>query len=151
MAAMACEAECESHNSASQLDMNMKNLGINHYNLRAPRALLESLRVFYCEIVGLRVGVRPPLKSSGYWLYAGERDVLHLSEATDGEDRKVGVATTFDHVAFTCARRIDFQEALDRRGIPYEVARVPQTGQFQFFLADPAGNGVELIFLDEQD
>ena len=96
--------------------MNMKNLGINHYNLRAPRALLESLRVFYCEIVGLRVGVRPPLRSSGYWLYAGERDVLHLSEATEGEDRKVGVATAFDHVAFTCTRRIDFQEALDRRG-----------------------------------
>jgi len=131
--------------------MNMKNLGINHYNLRAPRALLESLRVFYCEIVGLRVGVRPPLKSCGYWLYAGERDVLHLSEATEGEDRKVGMATTFDHVAFTCTRRIDFQEVLDRRGIPYEVARVAQTGQFQLFLADPAGNGVELIFLDEQD
>jgi len=56
----------------------MSVLRIDHYNLRANSELLEILRHFYCDIVGLEMGVRPPLKSIGYWLYAGEKDVLHL-------------------------------------------------------------------------
>ncbi len=59
----------------------MATLGLNHYNLRADHALMEKLRDFYCDIVGLVVGFRPPFGSRGYWLYAGEQAVLHLSEA----------------------------------------------------------------------
>jgi catechol-2,3-dioxygenase len=124
----------------------MNNLGLNHYNLRAPRPVLESLRSFYCDIVGLRVGERPPLASFGYWLYAGDQGVLHLSEARAGEQRDLPAAGTFDHVAFTCTDCAGFQAVLDARGVPYRLARVPGTGQTQLFFADPAGNGVELNF-----
>jgi catechol 2,3-dioxygenase-like lactoylglutathione lyase family enzyme len=128
----------------------MKNLGINHYNLRAPRPLLDALRLFYCEVVGLHVGARPALASFGYWLYAGEQGVLHLSEAAPAEQREQAPAGTFDHVAFTCAGGAAFQALLERRRIAYRMARVAQTGQVQLFLKDPAGNGVELNFSAEQ-
>ncbi len=46
----------------------MATIGLNHYNLRAPRELLDKLKEFYCEVVGLELGQRPPLDGSGYWL-----------------------------------------------------------------------------------
>jgi catechol-2,3-dioxygenase len=124
----------------------VKVRSFSHYNLRAPRELLEQLRAFYVEVVGLEVGQRPAFTSFGYWLYAGEQPVLHLSEAARGEARSVAAVTTFDHAAFNCAGQQDFEARLTRLGIRYEVARVPQTDQVQLFFDDPAGNGVELNF-----
>lgn len=123
----------------------MPVLGLSHYNLRGPRELIDALRDFYCEVVGLRVGPRP-LPSYGYWLYAGERDVLHLSESRPGESRVQGVRTTFDHVAFRCTDHAAAERVLVERGVAYRCAVVAHTGQRQLFFTDPAGNGVELNF-----
>jgi catechol-2,3-dioxygenase len=125
-------------------------LGFAHYNLRAPRPLLEELREFYTKAVGLTVGDRPPLGNFGYWLYAGGTDVLHLSECEAGEDRAVGIATTFDHAAFRCSDRAQVERKLAEAGVKYRMAQVPRTGQVQLFFRDPAGNGVELNFANAQ-
>jgi catechol-2,3-dioxygenase len=37
--------------------------GFDHYNLRASRPVLEELKAFYCEVVGLTVGARPPYRT----------------------------------------------------------------------------------------
>lgn len=121
----------------------------SHYNLKGSRALLDELRTFYCEVVGLTLGPRPPLQSFGYWLYAGERAVLHLSEERPGEARGRSPSATFDHAAFACTDRRAHEETLSQRGIAYRVAEVPQTRQVQVFFSDPAGNGVELNFLED--
>jgi len=124
----------------------MPTIDFSHYNLRAPRPLLEELRAFYCEIVGLSVGKRPPFQVFGYWLYAGNRDVLHLVEADPDTQLVSGQTTSFNHAAFVCTGRAEFERLLVQRGIKYEVAQVPQTGQVQLVFSDPAGNGVELNF-----
>ena len=123
--------------------------GFSHFNLRAPRELLEELRSFYCNVVGLAVGQRPPFRSFGYWLYAGAQDVLHLSESGPDERRSMHVSGTFDHVAFRCSDLAGFERKLAEQGVEYEIAHVPQTKQVQLFFADPAGNGVELNFSAE--
>jgi catechol-2,3-dioxygenase len=128
----------------------MPIIGFSHYNLRAPRALLDELRDFYCEVVGLTVGHRPPFRSFGYWLYAGEHAVLHLSEAAPDENRPAQPAGTFDHAAFRCTDRAAYEGKLASRGIKYRVAVVPATQQLQIFLTDPAGNGVELNFANQE-
>jgi catechol-2,3-dioxygenase len=120
--------------------------GFDHYNLRAARSVLEELRAFYCDIVGLAVGERPPFRRFGYWLYAGGRPVLHLSEADDSEARSRTAVTTFAHAAFNCTGRAEFERKLRERGIPYRTAAVTQIGIAQLFFHDPAGNGVELQF-----
>src|SRR5689334_12498479 len=112
----------------------MAATGFNHFNLRAPRPLLDELRDFYCSIVGLRQGDRPPFKSFGYWLYADGRDILHLTEAKPDEIRATRVATTFDHVAFTCADLPGTETRLRQYGVRYELDHVPLTGQRQIFL-----------------
>ena len=118
----------------------------DHCNLRAHRPLLEKLRDFYVEIVGLREGPRPPFRSSGYWLYAGPRPVVHLTEAGPDESRPVDGVGTFAHVAFRCTDHERYRMLLDERNIPFVTGDVPVSGELQYFLKDPAGNGVELSF-----
>ena len=108
--------------------------------------MLDTLRDFYVDVVGLQRGPRPPFQSFGYWLYAGEQAVLHLSEARSNEARPVNVVNTFDHVAFACSNLSAFETRLREFKIEYQSADVPLTGQHQLFFADPAGNGVELNF-----
>jgi len=117
--------------------------GLAHYNIRAERQLMEVLRDFYVVVVGLRPGPRP-LRSFGYWLYAGERDVLHLSEDIDGR-RRIGSDLTFDHVAFECENWPEFRSRLEQHSIAFTERNVPG-GPRQVFFRDPAGNGIELAF-----
>ena len=121
--------------------------GINHYNLRASRQTLDTLRDFYVEVVGLQLGHRPPFGSYGYWLYAGQQAVLHLSEASPGEVRPPNVTNTFDHVAFSCVDFAGTLAHLDRFNVRYSTDDVPLTSQRQIFFTDPAGNGVEMNFV----
>lgn len=124
----------------------MPAIGLNHFNLRAPKALLQELRDFYCDMVGLIDGERPPFQSFGYWLYAGDAAVLHLSEAGADETRATATKTTFDHIAFSCTDFDAMRARLDARGLAYTYADVPQRQQRQLLFDDPAGNGVELNF-----
>ena len=118
----------------------------DHFNLRAERVLLERLRDFYVDVVGLRVGDRPPFDFHGYWLYVGAQAVLHLvddSVAPKLGDERRG---TFDHVAFTCEDMPAMESKLRARAIPYRRAQVPGRPLAQIFVSDPAGNGVEFSF-----
>jgi len=120
--------------------------GFDHYNLRADRAMLDRLRDFYRDVVGLTVGDRPPFRRFGYWLYSGDRAVLHLSLADDGEERPSNAVNTFAHAAFNCTGRAELERRLKALGIPYRIAQVPLLDLAQLFFHDPAGNGVELQF-----
>ena len=124
----------------------MAVLGFNHYNLRAERSMMEQLKVFYRDVVGLRIGDRPQLTSFGYWLYAESKDVLHLSEAKPEEKRKENVATTFDHVAFTATDYDATIVRLEKLRIQFKTREISDAGQKQIFFRDPAGNGIELNF-----
>ena|SRR3984957_8791766 len=119
--------------------------GFNHYNLRAQRPLLDVLRDFYVDVIGLSLGFRPAFRSFGYWLYAGDKDILHLTEAPPGEYRPTEGCGTFDHVAFTCINVDSFRRRLGSLGVDF-TSEVAPTGQLQLFLKDPGGNGVELNF-----
>lgn len=120
--------------------------GLAHFNLRADRDLLDRLLAFYRDVVGLDVGYRPPFRSHGYWLYAGDKDVLHLTESGPGEARRTHATATFDHVAFACSGRAEMEARLHASGVGFRTDHVPATAQVQLFFQDPAGNGVELNF-----
>jgi glyoxylase I family protein len=124
----------------------MATKGINHVNLRAPREMLDQLKDFYCAVVGLEVGPRPPFPAFGYWLYAGDRAVVHLYQASPDEVRQTNVETTFDHVAFDCEDSEGVEARLRERGVRYDKTVVPASRQLQLFVVDPAGNKVELNF-----
>jgi catechol-2,3-dioxygenase len=121
-------------------------VGINHYNLRADEKTIEALKEFYIEIVGLKLGHRPPFKNGGYWLYANQKDVLHLSFSKNGIVNELNVNSTLDHIAFTCQNENMHIDLLTKKNIKFSIREVPEIGTRQIFFKDPAGNGIELIF-----
>lgn len=125
--------------------------GLNHVNLRAPEALLDTLRDFYRDVLGLQPGTRPGgFSTGGYWLYAGDRPVLHLSRQREGEVPRQVIegppAGTFDHVAWDASDPVRSATRLREHGVRFREERSPDTRQHQYFFTDPAGNGVELNF-----
>jgi catechol 2,3-dioxygenase-like lactoylglutathione lyase family enzyme len=121
--------------------------GLGHINLRASAEAIERLRRFYVDVIGLREGPRPVFRSgsSGYWLYAGDSAVTHLSIARDSGPgtQPPGV---FNHLAFDCDDLEATRARLDAAGIEYATDIVAERHQVQLFLTDPSGIGVELTF-----
>jgi catechol 2,3-dioxygenase-like lactoylglutathione lyase family enzyme len=128
----------------------MQTVGLNHFNITAPRALLEKVRDFYVEVLGLKVGARPNFMRDGFWLYAGHLPIVHLTacDETDGRARANSLPSFVDHIAFTCEGLPGLLERLQSLRIPYELVNGP-TAQVQVFIRDPAGVGVELNFAEE--
>jgi catechol 2,3-dioxygenase-like lactoylglutathione lyase family enzyme len=136
----------------------MQVLGIDHVNLRAGAPALEALRAFYCDVLGLEHGDRPPFETAGYWLYAGGRPVVHLAEAApDGEANTARARfavgerhQALDHIAFRCSGLAEMVERLVDKGVPYAVRVVPLARQLQVLIEDPAGTRIELIFSERE-
>ena len=63
----------------------------------AEKDLVLKLRDFYCDVVGLSEGFRPAFERFGFWLYIGDKDVLHLITPKDGDARS-SQKSSFDHV-----------------------------------------------------
>ena len=72
---------------------------------------MEKTRAWYVDVLGMRVGPNPYFKFPVFWLYLGDRDVVHVTEGGKGvsENRKryIGQESqattgsgTVDHIAF---------------------------------------------------
>ena len=53
-------------------------IALDHVNIKTAR--LDQLVAFYCGVLGLDHGRRPPFPFAGAWLYCGQRPVVHLVE-----------------------------------------------------------------------
>ena len=120
-------------------------LSINHIQIVAEKDLVLKLRDFYCDVVGLTDGFRPPVERVGFWWYIGDKDVVHLITPKEGDGRSPQ-KSSFDHVAFKTG---DYEVVLKRLkslNISFEEKPIPGMTSHQIFLRDPAGNRVELNF-----
>lgn len=128
----------------------MPATSLNHYTIR-PRDL-EATRDFYADMIGLKLGDRPPLPFPGYWLYAGDTPVVHLigkqeseTPIVDHTDPSVKV-TRLDHIAFTAEGLADMRGRLKAAGLKCEERVLPRLNMTQQFTLDPDGIDVELNF-----
>jgi catechol 2,3-dioxygenase-like lactoylglutathione lyase family enzyme len=128
--------------------MTMRAQAIDHINIRARRALVAELKDFYERVLGLRAGWRPPFSSSGHWLYLDGRPIVHLVDDEAVQESSGSRGPVVDHVSFSCTGLRQFEELLRAKEIPFRRTGVPGTSLVQLFLLDPAGNGVELQFAD---
>jgi catechol 2,3-dioxygenase-like lactoylglutathione lyase family enzyme len=120
-------------------------LSINHIQLVAEKSLVIKLRDFYCDVVGLAEGFRPAFERFGFWLYIGEKDVVHLITPKEGDERSPQ-KSSYDHVAFRAGNYLDVLQKIKSFNIPFEEKPIPGMTAHQIFLRDPAGNRVELNF-----
>ena len=122
-------------------------LSINHIQLVAEKDLVIQLRDFYCNVVGLTEGFRPAFERFGFWLYIGDKDVLHLITPKEDDGRSLQ-KSSFDHVAFKTDHYQEVLQKLRKLNIPFDEKPIPGMSSHQIFLKDPAGNRVELNFED---
>jgi catechol-2,3-dioxygenase len=120
-------------------------LSINHIQLVAEKDLVIQLRDFYCNVVGLTEGFRPAFERFGFWLYIGDKDVLHLITPKKGDERSLQ-KSSFDHIAFKTGNYQSVLKKIESLNIYFEEKPIPGTTAHQIFLRDPAGNRVELNF-----
>ncbi len=115
---------------------------------------LETTKDFYCDVLGMRAGERPPLEFPGYWLYLGEVPCVHLAEraAYTAHAETLGLAASppaeatgaVDHIAFA---GVDYEEIagrLERNGVEAIENVIPGAGLRQLFVRDPNGVRVEI-------
>lgn len=119
----------------------MSVIRLDHYNI-SPRDSEATVR-FYEDVIGLKVGPRPDFGIPGYWLYSGDRPVLHLLATSNKVDGPTG---RIDHVAFYAIDLKAFVQRLKSRGLPYQLQTVEVADMHQLFVTDPDGVTVEIGF-----
>jgi len=132
---------------------------IEHFLLQTED--IEATKDWYVSVLGFRVGPAPDFKFPVYWLYLGDRDVLHLTTGGKNvsENRKQYVgqqseATSgtgvIDHIGFRCTGLEDMIERLKTHGIDFKERQVDDQGLYQLFLFDPNGVKIELNFANSE-
>src|SRR4029077_9112589 len=114
----------------------MSVVGLNHFYITAPAELIDEVRDFYVEVLGLTVGDRPNFARRGYWLYAGGKPIVHLVVCDEKDVRAHGgtAPSIVDHIAFSSKGLREFIERLKALRIAYEVAEVTSRKQVQIFI-----------------
>ena len=114
---------------------------LNHVNLRTAR--LAAMRRFYCDVLGLRDGPRPPFPFPGAWLYLGDQPVVHLIEIGETLTTR---DPSLEHFAFNAEDMADFITHLKQQGVSYEISVVPEFNIHQVNIFDPDDNHLHIDF-----
>ncbi len=137
------------------------SITLNHFSIRSLD--LPACERFYCDLLGLKLGPRPPFPFPGLWLYQGDTTVwanaaVHIigvdQNDPDGLKRYLGERDeaslkgtgTVDHLAFFATGLATTLARLREHGLPLRERTVPVLGLHQVFLDDPNGVVIELNF-----
>ena len=121
---------------------------MDHLTIRAPLEKMDELRDFYAGALGLTAGKRPDFTFHGYWMYMGERAVIHLAGNASPSlpSGQSGSHIGFDHVSFRTSGLPAVRTRLRKLNIPFDEIPVPGFPLHQIFFRDPTGMKVELTF-----
>ncbi len=125
---------------------------LQHYTIE-PSNLKRTVK-FYCDVLGLEDGDRPPLGFPGNWLYSGGVATVHLlgprkpreGIVVRGTKKKFKDTGRFDHIAFSGTDIDGVRKKLKAKKVKFREQTIPRTGGQQIFLYDPDGVGVEINF-----
>jgi catechol 2,3-dioxygenase-like lactoylglutathione lyase family enzyme len=118
---------------------------------------IEATKDWYVNVLGMKVGPSPDFKFPVYWLYVGDRDVLHITQGgakvSENRLRYLGQESqatqgsgVIDHIAFRATDLEGTIAHLNRLGIAFKERQVNDQGLYQLFLLDPNGVKIELNF-----
>jgi len=118
---------------------------LDHVNVRCSD--LNATRQFFETVVGLTVGDRPDFPFPGYWLYSGDKAVVHLVH--QDLSGLPGGKGTVDHFAFRAGDYATQKDAISKAGLPSREVGVPGMPLKQIFVEGPDEVVVELQFVTE--
>jgi catechol 2,3-dioxygenase-like lactoylglutathione lyase family enzyme len=125
---------------------------MQHYMVLAKD--LEKTRAFYCDVLGLRLGPRPPFRFEGLWIYAGDVACIHVaqrasydatsrSEVNPADPNDHGSGSV-DHIAFAATDHDELVASFEKHGVRFRATRVPGKDLRQLFVFDPDGIQIEI-------
>ena len=118
---------------------------VDHFNIVISPSQVDATLKFYREVLGLREGFRPDFGRPGWWLYAGEHPVLHISLKDVAPT--VGSTCSFDHIALNATDWTEMKARLERLNVPYREQRVQgNAAALQVFFQDVNGLKIELDY-----
>jgi catechol 2,3-dioxygenase-like lactoylglutathione lyase family enzyme len=120
--------------------------GLDHINIRTSD--LAATRAFLVDVLGLVEGWRPPFPFPGAWLYAGDKDVVHLVEVETPAADSAG--SSLDHFAFDISDYDDALARVEKTGLKFRAVETPGTTVKQIFVRDPNGVTIELNWKGER-
>jgi catechol 2,3-dioxygenase-like lactoylglutathione lyase family enzyme len=109
---------------------------------------IDATRDFWCEVLDLEVGERPPLEFPGYWLYGAGVPCVHVAEraAYVAHSQRIGIPAAIgpvEHVAFDAEDYDGIASRIERGGIEASSNAVPGVMR-QLFVEDPNGVKIEI-------
>tara|TARA_R110001583_G_C5654877_1_gene409125 strand:+ start:1769 stop:2155 length:387 start_codon:yes stop_codon:yes gene_type:complete len=127
------------------------NIKFDHLSLSAENP--EQMRDFLIELLGLKVGTRPNLNFDGYFLFAEEKDVIHIfgkSPRNDvnhfGQDEQ----NIVHHVSFYSDDYDDVMRRIKMLDVKYGMSQVPNTSVVQIFVRAPENLIIEIQAVPNQ-
>jgi catechol 2,3-dioxygenase-like lactoylglutathione lyase family enzyme len=128
---------------------------IEHFLLQTSD--MEATREWYTSVLGMRVGPNPDFKFPVFWLYLGDKDVVHVTEGgknvSDNRKKYVGQQSqdtqgsgAIDHIAFRATGLREMVRHLKKLGVDFKQRQVDDQGLYQLFMFDPNGIKVELNY-----
>ncbi|SIS69580.1 VOC family protein [Neptunomonas antarctica] len=124
------------------------NVSFDHLSLSAINP--QRMKDFLCDLLGFEVGSRPGLPFDGYFLYAGDKDVVHIfphrasHEQQQSEVSGVTEQNIVHHVSFYSD---DFDEVMVRiatLNLNYSMNTVPDSSVKQIFVRAPENLIIEI-------
>ena len=119
----------------------------------------EATRAWFCDNLGFTSGDHPEFGFPVYWLYIGDRDVVHIGKAkysshqdmylkTPGASEDYSAAGALgtgriDHLCFNCEGIDEFAARLTRNGVAFSERKAHDSNLYQLFLREPI-NGIKL-------
>lgn len=126
---------------------------LEHVNIRTTN--MESLAVWYEQVLGLKRGCRPPFNAEGIWLYKNDWPMVHLlyiPERHQSKDKTPAAEQRVEHFAFRAEGLESFLTVLKQHGVRFTTMRVPELRILQVYITDPDGNRMHIDFVpDEAD
>lgn len=113
---------------------------------------LEKTRHFYCDVLGLRTGPRPPFDFEGLWIYVGDVAAVHVAGQASYEEtgrmkeaaRERQGSGSVDHIAFAADDYDELVARFEKHGVKYRASQVPGSDLRQLFVFDPDGIQIEI-------
>ena len=132
---------------------------IEHFLLQT--ADMDKTREWYVKVLGMRVGPSPDFKFPVFWLYLGDKDVVHVTEGggkvSDNRKRYVGQESqatsgsgAIDHLAFRATGLREMIAHLTSLGVDFKQRQVDDQGLYQLFMFDPNGVKIELNYANAE-
>ena len=121
------------------------NIRFDHVSLSAKDP--EGMKDFLVSLLGLTLGQRANLPFAGYFLYAGDQDLVHIfgrDESSDEQSLNSSSQNIVHHVSFSSDDYEETMHRIQKLGAAFKINEMPDSDMKQIFVHAPESLLIEI-------